>query len=84
MEQGVLAKIGQFSTESLKEVARGFVFSMRGSKLLLQMLLPRFRTIITEFSCNELCYMLYAYHEAGYLPKQFAAEIEKEVKKTLV
>ena len=34
VEQGVLANVGHLSNESLKEVARGFIFSMRGSKTL--------------------------------------------------
>ena len=34
LEQGILSNIGHLSNESLKEVARGFVFSMRGSKTL--------------------------------------------------
>ena len=34
LEQGVLSKVGGLSNESLKEVARGFIFSMRGSKTL--------------------------------------------------
>lgn len=57
-----MADIGKFSNESLKEIARGFVFCHRGSKLLLQMLQPRFALMLTEFSCNELCYLLFAYH----------------------
>lgn len=76
MEQSVMTNMGKFSNTSLKEIARGFVFCLRGSKLLLQMLLPRFTTMLPEFSCNELCYMLFAYHEAGYVPKTFAAEVE--------
>ena len=35
MEQAVMQNLGSFSNQSLKEIARGFVFSMRGSKLLL-------------------------------------------------
>ena len=35
MEQIVMQSLGQFDNTSLKEIARGFVFSMRGSKLLL-------------------------------------------------
>ena len=76
METAVMAKIGKFSKDSLKEIARGFVISMRGSKLLMQMLLPRFQTMLTDFTPNELCYLLYAYHEVGYLPKNFASECE--------
>jgi len=34
LEQGVLSNVGGLSNESLKEVARGFIFSMRGSKML--------------------------------------------------
>lgn len=34
MEGAVISNIGKFSTESLKEVAKGFIFCMRGSKLL--------------------------------------------------
>lgn len=72
MEQGILSRIGDFSTQSLKEVARGFVFSLRGSPLLLKMLLPRLRPLLEEFNVSELCYMLYAYHQAKHLPKSFA------------
>jgi len=35
LEQGVMNNLGKFSNTSLKEIARGFVFCMRGSKLLL-------------------------------------------------
>lgn len=84
MENAVMSQIGKFSNESLKEIARGFVFCLRGSKLLLQMLLPRFQTMLTSFSSNELCYLLYAYHESGHIPKAFASEVETLVKKRLV
>lgn len=40
--------------------------------------------MLHEFSLNELCYMLNAYHDTNYLPKQFASEIENLVKKHLV
>jgi len=46
--------------------------------------MPRIRPILHEFTCNELCYMVNAYHECGYLPKQFASELESEVRKHLV
>jgi hypothetical protein len=48
------------------------------------MLLPRFSNMLTEFSPNELCYLLYSYHEVGYVPKPFAAEIEQLVKNRLL
>ena len=48
------------------------------------MLLPRLRTIITEFTTSELAYMLYSYHEVGYLPKSLAADIEEIVRKKLM
>ena len=48
------------------------------------MLLPRFSNMLTEFTPNELCYLLYSYHEVGYVPKPFAAEIERLVKNRLV
>lgn len=79
-----MSNIGKFSNTSLKEIARGFVFCLRGSKLLLQMLQPRFAQMLNEFTPNELCYLLYAYHEVGYVPKTFASEIEQIVKKRLV
>jgi len=69
LEQGVLANIGKFSNESLKEIARGFIFSQRGSKMLLSVVLPRLRPILHEFTCSEVCYLLNAYHTANYLPK---------------
>jgi len=34
MEQGILKNVGELSTQSLKEVARGFIFANRGSKTL--------------------------------------------------
>jgi hypothetical protein len=40
--------------------------------------------MLTEFTPNELCYLLYSYHEVGYVPKPFAAEIERLVKNRLV
>lgn len=84
LEQGVLSNIAQFSNESLKEIARGFIFSQRGSKTLLSVLLPRIRPILHEFTCSELCYLLNAYHTANYLPKQLASEIELIVKKSML
>jgi hypothetical protein len=63
MEGAVMANLAEFNSQSLRELARGFVFSMRGSKLLLQMLMPRFQTIMEEFSINECCYLLYSYHD---------------------
>lgn len=42
MEQAVMMNLKDFNNTSLKEIAKGFVFCMRASKLLLQMLLPRF------------------------------------------
>jgi hypothetical protein len=84
LEQGIMKKIGEFSTQSLKEVARGFVFSLRGSKQLCSMLLPRLRMIMSEFSLSEVCFMLYSYNEVGHLPKSFAQECEEIVKKKLM
>lgn len=83
LEQGILNNLSSLSMEGLKEIARGFVFSMRGSKTFLQMLQPRLRPQLTDFTTNELCYMLYAYHEVGYLPKSFAKEIEDLIFKKL-
>lgn len=48
------------------------------------MLLPRLRPLLHEFNLHELCMMLNAYHEVGYLPKQFASEVEAQVKKHLL
>jgi len=62
LERGVLQNVGHLSNESLKEVARGFVFSMRGSKQLHQVMLPRLRPIMNDFTLKEVCYMLYSYH----------------------
>ena len=84
LEQGILTNIGKFSNQSLKEVARGFIFSMRGSKQLCSVLLPRLRTILREFTLSELCYMVFSYHEVGHLPKSFAQEVEEIVKKKLM
>ena len=67
LEQGILTNIGHLSNESLKEVARGFIFSMRGSKMLHQVLLPRLKPILPELTLNELCYMLYSYNDVGAL-----------------
>jgi hypothetical protein len=53
MEMGILKKLHLFQLQSLKEICRGFLFSMRGSKVLLKMLLPRILPILTEFSVNE-------------------------------
>lgn len=84
LEQGVLASMGKFDHDCLKEVTRGFVFSQRGSKTLFSMLLPRIRPILHEFSLSELCMLLHSYHDKTYLPKQFAAEIESQVKKLML
>lgn len=79
LEQGILRHVGEVDLEGLKEIARGFVFSIRGSKTFLQMLLPRFRLQLQDFTTNELCYMLYAYNDVGYLPKSFTKEVEERV-----
>jgi len=84
LENGAMTNMHRFSTQSLKEICRGFLFSMRGSKQLLQVLLPRLTPILHEFSPQELCYLLYAYHKSGYLPKPFAKEIERLVKPRLL
>ena len=84
LEQGIMFNLPKFSTESLKEVCRGFLFSLRGSKLVLQMLLPRLEPILSEFTSSELCYMIFAFHEGGYLPKAFARQIEAGVKPRLL
>ena len=46
--------------------------------------MPRFQNILGEFTPSELCYLLYAYHEVGYVPKPFAAEVEALVKRRLL
>ena len=46
--------------------------------------MPRLRPILQELTLNELCYMMYSYHEVGYLPKMFAAEVESICKQKLV
>ena len=38
---------------------------------------------MSEFTINELCYMLYSFHNAKHLPKQFAKDVESFVKKRL-
>ena len=47
------------------------------------MLLPRLRPLINDFRPNEVCYMLHAYNEIDYVPKQFASECETIVKQYL-
>ncbi len=39
--------------------------------------------MLTEFTTNELCYLLFAYHEVGHVPKLFAKEVEAAVHKRL-
>ena len=39
--------------------------------------------MLHSFTCRELCYLLYGYHKAGFLPKPFAKLIESEIAKTL-
>ena len=80
LEKALLENVGRMSTQSLKEVCRGFLYSQRGSRQLHQMLLPRLRPILSAFSSNELCYMLYSFHNAKHLPKQFAKDVEAFVK----
>lgn len=57
---------------------------MRGSKTIHQVLLPRLQPILNEFTINELCYMLYSYHDKGHIPKTFAAEVEKQCKQYMI
>ena len=40
--------------------------------------------MLNDFTPNELCYLLYSYHEVGYVPKPFAAEIEQLIKKRVL
>jgi len=83
IEQNVMANLDQCNAANIKEVCRAFVFSMRGSKQLHQVLMPRIQQVIHTFSCRELCYMVYGFHKAGFLPKPFAAALEGEIVKTL-
>ena len=39
---------------------------------------------MSEFTISELGYMLYSYHQVGYLPKQFSSEAESICKKRLM
>lgn len=83
IEQNMLELVAEFNTENLKEMTRAFVFSKRGSKLLHQLLMPRLQLILHEFSCRELCYIIYGYHKSGFCPKPFAKELEVAISKTL-
>ena len=78
-----MSNLANFNEQALKELARAFVFSLRGSKLLLQMLQPRLMTILHKFSINECCYLLYSYDDVGYVPKLFAQQIEDRVRERL-
>jgi hypothetical protein len=40
-ERGILSHLSEFQGENIKEVCRAFVFSLRGSKELHKILLPR-------------------------------------------
>jgi hypothetical protein len=77
MEKGVFSNLDKFSdAENVKEVCKAFVFSQRGSRVLFQALQPRIQTVLTSFSCKELCYLLHGYHKQSVLPKPFASAIE--------
>ena len=83
IEQNVLANLENFNAQNIKEVCRAFIFSMRGSKQLHQILMPRIQQIIHAFTVRELCYMVYGFHKVGFLPKPFAKALEAEIVKTL-
>lgn len=84
MEQGVFANMDKFSdTENIKEICKAFIFSMRGSRLLHQAMMPRIQATLSQFTCNELCYLLHGYHKQGNLPKSFTSQIEEGVVKFL-
>ena len=83
LEQGILANIGSFQPDNLKEVCKAFIFSLRGSKSLLLALQPRIQTILPSLTCNELCYLLYGYFKANCLSKSLATTVEQSVLPTL-
>ena len=41
MEQGVFASIDKFQGENIKDICKAFIFSLRGSKQLHQVMMPR-------------------------------------------
>ena len=72
LESAMIENIADFSAQNIQELCRAFIYSQRGSKILHQVLMPRITAILHTFTCNELCYMMYGYHKAGFLPKPFA------------
>lgn len=83
IERQVLVHLKDLKTENLKEISRAFIFTKRGSKELYRQLMPRVQQILHIFTPRELCYMIYGYHKVGFMPKQFAKQIEAEVVKSL-
>jgi len=82
-EKSVLKNFSKISPEGFKELCKGFIYPIRGSKALFEVMLPRVRQLLPQFCCNELCYILNAYHKKEVLPKDFAKDLEIGVVKFL-
>lgn len=79
IEQNIINNLNIFNAQNVKEVCRAFIFSMRGSKELHQILQPRIQQIIHSFTVREHLYMIYGYNKAGALTKPFAKVLEGEI-----
>jgi hypothetical protein len=64
-------------------MCRAFIITKRGSKNLYQVMMPRLQQILDNFTCRELCYILYGYNKAGFTPKPFMGELERKIGATL-
>ena len=83
MESLMLDQLEKFQARNIQEVIRGFIIPNRGSKQLFQILMPRIQQIKDTLTCKELCYILYAYHKSGFLPKPLKNDLELKITGTL-
>lgn len=44
LEQAIMANVNTIEAENIKEICKGFIFSLRGSKELHQVMMPRIQS----------------------------------------
>ena len=82
-ELEILKHITDFDASNDKEVCRAFIFSLRGSKEIYNMMLPRIMARIENYTFNEKCFFLHAFHEKGLLSKKISKDLQYYIGETL-
>ena len=83
LEKAITRETVDFSLSTVKEICRSFIFSIRGTKEVYEVMLPHIRRNLDSFSCNEKCYLLLSFHKRKVLTKQFAKELELAITQRL-